>query len=43
MFQGTEIVFVSSSAQLLEAATSEGFKVLDPAKDAAALDRAPEC
>lgn len=35
MFQGTEIVFVSASAQLLEAAASEGFKVLDPAKEAA--------
>ena len=35
MFQGTEIVFVSASAHLLEAATSEGFKVLDPAKEAA--------
>jgi predicted nucleic acid-binding protein len=35
MFQGTEIVFVSSSAQLLEAAANEGFKVLDPEKDLA--------
>ena len=34
MFQGTEIVFVSASAQLLEAAASEGFKALDPAKEA---------
>ena len=32
MFQGTEILFVSASAQLLEAAASEGMKVLDPAK-----------
>lgn len=35
MFQGTEIVFVSASATLLAAAASEGFKILDPAKDAA--------
>jgi uncharacterized protein len=33
MFQGTEIVFISASAPLLAAATSEGFKVLDPAKE----------
>jgi len=33
MFQGTEILFVSSSALLLEVAASEGFKVLDPAKE----------
>ena len=36
MFQATEIVIVSASAQLLEAARSEGFKVLDLAKDAVA-------
>lgn len=35
MFQGTEIVFVSASAQLLEAAGSEGFIVLDPANEVA--------
>jgi predicted nucleic acid-binding protein len=35
MFQGTEIVFVSASAQLLNAAAGEGFKVLDPAKEVA--------
>ena len=34
MFQGTEIMFVSSSATLLAAAASEGFKVLDPVKEA---------
>jgi predicted nucleic acid-binding protein len=34
MFQGTEIMFVSASGKLLEAAASEGFPVLDPAKDA---------
>jgi predicted nucleic acid-binding protein len=35
MFQGTEIIFVSASAQLLEAAKAEGFHALDPAKEAA--------
>ena len=35
MFQGTEIIFVSASPQLLEAAKSEGFHALDPAKEAA--------
>lgn len=35
MFQGTEIVFVSSSALLLETAAGEGFKVLDPTKETA--------
>jgi len=34
MFQGTEIIFISASAQLLEAAKSEGFKAIDPTKDA---------
>lgn len=34
MFQGTEIIFVSSSATLLATAASEGFKVLDPVKEA---------
>ena len=34
MFQGTEIIFVSASQQLLEAAKSEGFHALDPAKEA---------
>lgn len=34
MFQGTEIIFVSASPRLLEAAAAEGFKVLDPAKEA---------
>jgi len=36
MFQGTEIIFVSASPQLLEAAKAEGFHTLDPDKDAAA-------
>lgn len=34
MFHGTEIVFVSASAQLLQAARSEGFHVLDPTREA---------
>ena len=33
MFQGTEIIFVSASLQLLEAAKAEGFHVLDPTKE----------
>jgi predicted nucleic acid-binding protein len=35
MFQGTEVIFVSSSPQMLEAARSEGFQAIDPAKEAA--------
>jgi uncharacterized protein len=35
MFQGTEIIFVSSMSHLLEAAKAEGFAVLDPLKEAA--------
>jgi predicted nucleic acid-binding protein len=34
MFQGTEIVFVSASLPLLEAAKAEGFHTLDPATEA---------
>jgi predicted nucleic acid-binding protein len=33
MYQSTEIVFVSASPQLLEAAKAEGFHALDPAKE----------
>ena len=33
MFQGTEVIFISSSAQMLEAAKSEGFRALEPGKD----------
>jgi len=33
MFQGTEIIFVSASPQLLEAAKAEGFHALDPVKE----------
>jgi predicted nucleic acid-binding protein len=40
MFQGTEILFVSASATLLAAAASEGFKVLDPVKEAAPVKEA---
>jgi predicted nucleic acid-binding protein len=36
MFQNAEIVFVSASVPMLEAAASEGFKVLNPAKENAA-------
>jgi len=36
MFQNTEIIFVSASPQLLEAAKSEGFHTIDPAKEAVA-------
>ena len=32
MFKGTEIVFVSALAHLLEAAKAEGFETLDPAR-----------
>ncbi len=33
MFQGTEIIFVSASQHLLEAAKAEGFHALDPAQE----------
>jgi len=33
MFRGTEIIFVSASPLLLEAAHAEGFQALDPEKD----------
>jgi uncharacterized protein len=35
MFQGTEIIFVSASQHLIEAAKAEGFNVLDPVKEVA--------
>ena len=35
MFQGTEIVFVSSSAACCESAKVEGFHTLDPAREPA--------
>lgn len=34
MFQGTEIIFVSASQNLLDAAKSEGFNVLNPLTEA---------
>lgn len=37
MYQSTEIVFVSASQLLLEAAKAEGFHALDPAREAAEL------
>jgi predicted nucleic acid-binding protein len=42
MFQGTEIIFVSASPQLLEAAKAEGFHTLDPAKEAVELVKEAE-
>ena len=33
MFQGTPIVFVSTSQRILDAAAAEGFTTLDPTKD----------
>ena len=33
MFRGTEIIFISASPALLEAARAEGFQALDPEKD----------
>lgn len=33
MFQGTEIIFVSSSAALLEAARNEGLQIINPASE----------
>jgi len=37
MFQGTEIIFVSASQHLLDAARSEGFNVVDPVSEAVSL------
>jgi predicted nucleic acid-binding protein len=42
MFQATEIIFVSASPLLLEAAKSEGFHTIDPAKEAAAVKEEAE-
>ena len=42
MFQGTEIIFVSASPQLLEAAKAEGFHAIDPAKEAVEAEKEPE-
>ena len=35
MFQNTEIIFVSTSPQLIETAKAEGFHTLDPSKETA--------
>ena len=37
MFQGTEIIFVSASQHLLDAAKAEGLHTLDPAKEVAVV------
>lgn len=42
MFQGTAIVFVSSSPELLAAASSEGLEILNPAQEAVG-ETAPSC
>lgn len=39
MFRGTEIIFVSASQSLLEAAKAEGFQGLDPEKDPIAVEQ----
>jgi predicted nucleic acid-binding protein len=39
MFRGTEIIFVSASTPLLDAARTEGFQVLDPVKDAIPVEQ----
>jgi hypothetical protein len=39
MFQGTEVIFVSASHHLIEAAKAEGFHVLDPVKKEVAVAR----
>ncbi len=41
MFHGTEIIFVSASQALIEAAMAEGFPVIDPVKDAEVVRPAP--
>jgi predicted nucleic acid-binding protein len=42
MFQATEIIFVSASPLLLEAAKNEGFHTIDPAKEAEAVKEEAE-
>lgn len=39
MFRGTEIIFVSASAQLLEAARADGFTVIDPVRDPIVIEQ----
>ena len=41
MFRGTEIIFVSASLALLEAAKTEGFQALNPEKDEIATVEQP--
>jgi predicted nucleic acid-binding protein len=36
MFEGTEIIFVSASASILEAARNEGFQTMNPVEDESA-------
>jgi uncharacterized protein len=38
MFQGTQIIFVSSSLELLDAARNEGLEILDPAQEPAGAE-----
>jgi len=42
MFQGTDILFVSASPQLIEAAKVEGFHTIDPAKEPVETVKAAE-
>jgi len=42
MFQDTEIIFVSASPLLLDAAKAEGFHTIDPAREAAASTKEVE-
>lgn len=39
MFRGTEIIFVSASPQLLEAARAEGLQAIDPVRDPMILEQ----
>jgi uncharacterized protein len=39
MFRGTEIIFVSASPQLLEAARADGFQAIDPVRDPIVLEQ----
>lgn len=42
MFQGTEIIFVSSSAQLLDAAKTEGLQIINPVSEKEVVAEQPE-
>jgi uncharacterized protein len=39
MFRGTEIIFVSASPQLLDAARAEGLQALDPVRDTMVMEQ----